>query len=248
LVHQSESGPGQTKERSKREVREEKILDTAAELILRWGYNKTTLDDIARQAGVAKGTLYLHWKTRDDLFLALLRREDLKLAEDARQRIVNDPEGLTLHSLIKHGVLATLKNPFAKAMLLMDSNLLGELVRKDFVRTSFPARMEGWRVFLEDLRAQGAVRADIDIQEHFYMLCAIVMGFLMIDQWMPASFTYSDEAIAEMTSETIQRTLESPDARPVADREASTRAFDTYMDKALELLKSDRHNEEKITS
>ena len=246
MAHQSESA--QSKERSKREVREEKILDTAAELILRWGYNKTTLDDIARQAGVAKGTLYLHWKTRNDLFLALLRREDLKLAEDARQRLAADPEGVTLHSLIKHGVLATLKNPLAKAMLLMDSNLLGELTRKDFVSSSFPERMAGWRFFLESLQAQGAVRTDIGIEEHFYMLCAIVMGFLMIDQWMPENFTYSDEAIADMTAETIQRTLEPSAARPVAGMEASNRAFNAYMDKALELLKKERNNGEEITS
>ena len=59
-------------ERSKREERADRILDAAANLILRWGYKKTTIDDIAKQAGVAKGTIYLHWKTREDLFVALL--------------------------------------------------------------------------------------------------------------------------------------------------------------------------------
>ncbi len=61
-------------DRSRRQGRADRILDAAAELILRWGYRKTTIDDIARQAGVAKGTIYLHWKTREDLFMALLTR------------------------------------------------------------------------------------------------------------------------------------------------------------------------------
>ncbi len=59
-------------DRSRRQERADRILDAAAELILRWGYRKTTIDDIAKQAGVAKGTIYLHWKTREDLFMALI--------------------------------------------------------------------------------------------------------------------------------------------------------------------------------
>src|SRR5260370_25072675 len=84
-------------ERDKRQLRAERILDAAAELIQRWGYNKTTIDDIAKRAGVAKGTMYLHWKTREDLFSALLVREELALAEDIKQRISNDSESLTLY-------------------------------------------------------------------------------------------------------------------------------------------------------
>src|SRR6266540_7253755 len=61
----------------KRLERAHRILDAAFTLILRWGYNKTIIDDIARQAGVAKGTIYLHWKTREELFTSLVHRERL---------------------------------------------------------------------------------------------------------------------------------------------------------------------------
>src|SRR5258708_7622007 len=184
LVSQRKDEQGQGEERSKREQRADRILDAAAELIARWGYNKTTIDDIARQAGVAKGTIYLHWKTRDDLFWALLSREDLRIVESLRQHIVSDPEGLTLYKLIRHIMLDTLRNPLTKAMLLMDSNMLGELARRDYGSTSYRERMDGFRNFLVHLRDQRAIRADIDIQEQIYMLSAILMGFLMIDQWM----------------------------------------------------------------
>jgi AcrR family transcriptional regulator len=55
--------------------RGERILDAAGELLLRYGYGRITMDDIARQAGTGKGTIYLHWMTKDELFAALLRRE-----------------------------------------------------------------------------------------------------------------------------------------------------------------------------
>ncbi len=251
MANQRKSGQGQTEERSKRAERADRILDAAAELIARWGYNKTTIDDIAKQAGVAKGTIYLHWKTRDDLFWALLTREDVRLAEDIRQWIASDPEGITLHSLIKHITLVTLKSPLAKAMLLMDSDMLGELARRDYTSASFPERMAGWKGFLEYLREQGAIRTDIGIQEHIYMLSAIVMGFLMIDQWMPADFTYSDEEIADMTAEAIRRTLEPLDTEQAGAaterKQAIASAFTSYMDKAVAMLKKETQQEE-VTS
>ncbi|MGI9058658.1 MAG: TetR/AcrR family transcriptional regulator [Ktedonobacteraceae bacterium] len=251
MASQRKGERGQIEERSKREQRADRILDAAAELIMRWGYNKTTIDDIARQAGVAKGTVYLHWKTRDDLFWTLLAREDMRLVEDVRQRIANDPEGMTLYTMIKHSMLATLKSPLAKAMLLMDSNMLGELARKDYSSASFPERMGGFRDFLTYMREQGAIRTDIDIQEHIYRLSAITMGFLMINQWMPADFVYSDEEIAHMTAESIRLTLEtSVVERTAADidkQQAITNAFSSFIQQAVETRKKEMQNEE-VTS
>ena len=75
----------QTSAKSERRVaRAHRILDAASSLILRWGYNKTTIDDVARQAGVAKGTIYLHWNTREELFAALIHRERLARERPAR--------------------------------------------------------------------------------------------------------------------------------------------------------------------
>jgi AcrR family transcriptional regulator len=252
LASQRKGEHGQIEERSKREERADRILDAAAELIERWGYNKTTIDDIARQAGVAKGTIYLHWKTRDDLFWTLLTREDIRLAERLQQRIASDPEGMTLHGLIKHIILVTMKSPLAKAMLLMDSNMLGQLARRDYSSASFPERMAGFRDFLTHLRDQGAIRADIDIQEQIYMLSAIVMGYLMIDQWMPDDFTYSDEEIADMAAESIRRTLEpreTEQATTGTDRkQAIERTFTSFMDQAVEIRKREIQKEEEVTS
>ena len=241
--------PGE--ERSKREEREERILNAAAELIERWGYNKTTIDDIARHAGVAKGTIYLHWKARDDLFWALLAREDLRLTENLRQHIINDPAGMSLRTLIRHMVLDTLSSPLAKAMLLMDSEMLGELARRDYSSPSYPERMAGFRAFLEYLQKQGATRSDIGIQEQIYILGAVVMGFLMIDQWMPDGFTYTDEEIADMTAETIERTLEPRETKQAPDSEkqqAMAGSFSSYLDQTVEIRKREQLKEEDTST
>ena len=55
--------------------RADRILDAASKLIVHYGYDKTTVSDIAREAGVSKGAIYLHWASKDDLFEALIFRE-----------------------------------------------------------------------------------------------------------------------------------------------------------------------------
>lgn len=207
LAGQRKSERGQTEERSKRVERANRILDAAGELMLRWGYNKTTIDDIARYAGVAKGTIYLHWKTREDLFTALMKREYIRLAEDIQQRIASNPEGGTLHGITKHSLLATMKNPLMKAVLLRDTDLLGEWMRKESASPSFSEQIAQSLAFVEHIRSRGVVRDDIDARKYVYMLDAITIGFLVIDQYMPDDFKFSDEEVVEMTAEVVERTF-----------------------------------------
>ncbi|RXT53786.1 hypothetical protein B6S44_15510 [Bosea sp. Tri-44] len=50
----------------------EQIAEAALRLFARYGYKRTSMDDIAREAGVARATLYLHFKGKDDVFRAML--------------------------------------------------------------------------------------------------------------------------------------------------------------------------------
>ncbi len=210
MASQRKSEHGRIEERSRREQRAERILDAAAELMLRWGYNKTTIDDIVRLAGVPKGTIYLHWKTREDLFLALMEREYTRLIEDARQRIVSDPDGGTMWGITKHAMLATMKSPLMKAVMLRDTELMGEWLHKEYARASFIEQIAQPLALLEHYQTRGVVRDDIDPRKMVYILKAISIGFLVIDQYMPGDFKYSDEEVAEMTAEVIQRTFVPP--------------------------------------
>ena len=50
----------------------EKLLDAALSVFLAEGYSAARLDEIATTAGVAKGTIYLQFKDKEDLFRALI--------------------------------------------------------------------------------------------------------------------------------------------------------------------------------
>ena len=70
--------------------RERRILAAARRLFDRKGYAKTSMEDVAARAGLAVGTLYNYFRSKDDLLLAIMRREADRLVRIA-EGIVADP-------------------------------------------------------------------------------------------------------------------------------------------------------------
>ena len=58
---------------TKEEVREA-ILDATERLLARFGYRKMTVEDIAREVGVGKGSIYLHFKSKEEVVLSHVDR------------------------------------------------------------------------------------------------------------------------------------------------------------------------------
>lgn len=65
------------------EIRREELMDAAQALFLEKGFSASSVDEIVKIADVAKGTFYLHFKTKEDVLLALQAR----FIEDFCQRL-----------------------------------------------------------------------------------------------------------------------------------------------------------------
>lgn len=63
-----------SRRRREREERRAAILDAAARVFQRKGLTAATMDEVAAEAELSKGTLYLYFKNKDDLFVALSSR------------------------------------------------------------------------------------------------------------------------------------------------------------------------------
>ena len=77
-----------------KEDRREQVLAAALRAFLRTGYHGTHVDDVIREAGIARGTFYLHFDSKHDVFAALVDRM-LRIFLDARPE-EPDPEVRTL--------------------------------------------------------------------------------------------------------------------------------------------------------
>ncbi len=62
------------------------VLDAAEVLLARHGYRKATMDAVAREAGLGKGTTYLHFANKQEVFLGTIDRIVDRLCARLRQR------------------------------------------------------------------------------------------------------------------------------------------------------------------
>jgi AcrR family transcriptional regulator len=179
--------------------RVDRILDTAGELMLRMGYRKVTVDDIAAGAGVGKGTIYLHWRTKDELFEALLLRESIALLKELIAALRRDPAEVLPHRLTRTIFLAAHRRPLVKALFVGDMELLGKL-------TTHPLRSQDLLAadrFKDVMDRFGLIRPDVPGGAH--TLKAAITGFYLHEA---IDAGWAVEKVADALTFTVRHTFE----------------------------------------
>jgi AcrR family transcriptional regulator len=67
----------------RKDARPQELLAAALESFVDRGYTATRLEDVARRAGVSKGTLYLYFENKEDLFKAVVRENIVPAIDEA---------------------------------------------------------------------------------------------------------------------------------------------------------------------
>ncbi|UPA23944.1 TetR/AcrR family transcriptional regulator [Shinella oryzae] len=65
-------------------AKREQILDGAKRVFMKQGFEAASMNDITRAAGVSKGTIYVYFQNKEDLFEDMVERERSKLTESVR--------------------------------------------------------------------------------------------------------------------------------------------------------------------
>lgn len=198
---------------SDNEEREQRILDAAAELFVHYGYDKTTVSDIAREAGISKGAIYLHFESKDSLFEALMVREMRTYAERWLAQLEADPAGGTIAAMYKNSLYALNSSPFMMAMFRQDSRVLGNYLRKpdNFFRTYRAQQTESDRyVFVKLMQEAGAVRQDIDARVIAHIMDILAYGLVAMDDVLPKEQIPPIEAVIEGIAALMDKAL-TPD-------------------------------------
>lgn len=181
--------------------RADRVLDAAADLLLSLGPRRTTVDEVARLAGIGKGTVYLHWRTKDELLSAMLLRESAGMLTELVTAVRRDPNEVLPHRFLRSSLLGIHRRPLLRALLARDTTLLGELAdapeRGRALRTS--TRLVGLLVKYGLLRH--------DLPDLPFALGATASGFLHAGDGSP------DEAgRANALAAVIHRAFEPDDA------------------------------------
>jgi len=78
-------------------VRQRRVLEAARSVLIERGYHDVNLDDVARRAGISKGALYLYFKDKEDIIVAVLN--DVIDRLDERLKKIPRPNGKTVSTL-----------------------------------------------------------------------------------------------------------------------------------------------------
>ena len=71
----------------RKDARPGEILEAALDLFVEKGFAATRLEDVAQRAGVSKGTVYLYFDSKDDLFKSVIRSGMVRAIEEAEKLV-----------------------------------------------------------------------------------------------------------------------------------------------------------------
>jgi len=164
--------------------RRERIMEAAAHVFASKGLEHATMDDVARQASVSKGALYLYFASKDELYLTLAVEAVNKLY----QRIENLPKsgpGLERVSrMLECYVQFSLAEPqrFHLSMAWMAPGYRlgpgGELIKR--YRAAVVALLRSAVQAVEAGKRDGSIRADLDVRSTTLEVWSGIIGVLLV--------------------------------------------------------------------
>ncbi|WMW66707.1 TetR/AcrR family transcriptional regulator [Nitratidesulfovibrio liaohensis] len=165
-------------------MKRDTILLTAAKLFAERGFNNTPTSLLAKEAGVAEGTIFRHFKTKDDIFLTLIRNVKDQLISDIEKYLeVRAPETSVekVVSIIKSFYVFVKKNRMEFCLIFRDApTRYGERNDDVFlaIKEIYSYLNEYLLVALRDGQKDGSVRTDINVEDTACMIVGIMVGIV----------------------------------------------------------------------
>lgn len=212
--------------------REEQILDAAERLLLRWGYRKSTVDDVAREAGVGKGTIYLHWKDKNQMFQAVLWRASRQAIRAMQERLVEDPAGGQFHRLFAHGMVAVFANPLLSAIMSGETDLFRGLIA-GFSPATLNRLVGNSGDQIARMQRAGLIRDDLSVEVVVFLIGSIKSGIISASGFTTPEQTPSTRELTDALGDLMKRWLE-PAEKP-GDGEEGRRIMSEWMDEIMKI-------------
>lgn len=105
----------------KPDSKRERIMDAAIRAFARSGYHPTRIADVAREAGVAAGTIYLYFQNKDDLLISIFEEKVHRFMQDFRRRLSREKNAeVKLKKLVHLHLFEMQKNPDLAAVFQLE--------------------------------------------------------------------------------------------------------------------------------
>lgn len=165
--------------------RQELIATAAARCFSRWGVSRTRMEDIAKEAGIARPALYRYYAGKDELVLAVMVRHMHERATQLHARVkLKGPAGPLLVEALRTGIVGGRDEAIPDVVL--SEEVLHDTAK---VVAESPAVFDAmslyWRPYLEYAEQRGELRPDVDLDQAVRWLTFIVFHFLTVPETVP---------------------------------------------------------------
>ena len=225
-------------------VQMSRVLEAASALIVHYGFDKTTMEDIARKAGMSKSALYLIWSSKDRLLSALLAHEMKRLLADFSVRLEADPDGGQIANLVRHSLLALKNNPLMAALYTRDSRTLGDFVSHQDV-SRYTSRFMLGVTSTAQMQAAGLLQSRIRPEVMAYVFSIVAMGFIHIQSIVPTAEAPPLEEVADAISHLMQHGFAGSSEQSAAGKQAISGLMDHAVRQYDEELSKARRSHEQ---
>ena len=199
---------GETDTKTKNWEREERILDAMATLIVRYGYDKTSVNDIAKEAGISKGAVYLHFESKDVLLQRLILREILTFLVTWADRMKNDTSPKVFSSMYRHVLTIMKENTFLWTLFSKQRWLMGTGFINRQGSTVYQQRLGLSKTLLTGLKEVGSIREDLNPDTTAYVFNMLNYGYLKLGEVIPEELAPPPAETINQIGDLVQRHLE----------------------------------------
>jgi AcrR family transcriptional regulator len=203
-VGRVKNGAKATRERKVPRKRRAEVLDIAARVFHEKGYDATTIQDIADEVGILKGSVYYYISSKENVLFELLEEVHQAALAAVLEAVERDGNALQrIHAFVETLARFNAENQIRMGILLHDFRSLSEERRREIVR-----ERDRYDRILRELIAegqeQGIVCADVDAK----LSALAVMGMInTIYQWYRPGGRQKAQSIGAFYADFVIRAL-----------------------------------------
>lgn len=164
--------------------RRQKIVVTASRLFAQLGYTECDMDRVAAKLRIAKGTIYLYFASKEELFLACVDwgMSQLQLAVRTAQESTDEPFDKIARA-IRAYLTFFAEHPQYVELLVQERAIFKNRKRPTYFEYRDSARVY-WRTLYQDLIEQGRFRANIQVDALLDTIGNLVYGTMFTNHFL----------------------------------------------------------------
>jgi AcrR family transcriptional regulator len=191
-----------------REGTRDSILEAARRRFLRFGPRKTTMDEVAREAGCSRTTLYAHFRNKEDLYGSLLEQDAEAFIREASSVLGSEGSAAKkIRCIVEITRRTYARNHVLRLALAGDAEMTLEPVARAFTRDQERLIIDVLRRVLEEAVAEGALRP-IDPERVAYLM--FHLGSTLVERETSGDGDYPFDEIISLMDDVFARGITKP--------------------------------------